>query len=412
MIIDSHAYCFEAADSPRGYASVEDHLRWVQAGQAGHYQPAFRLRDRAPGSSDVLAPEGAKGLSPVPDVNLRIDHEAGRVVWTVDGEDYTKHYYPPNLRNCEFTPQSLISEMDYAGVDIALLHTNPMLGRDNAYQAECVKAFPDRLLSMAAIDEWRIRNDMDAVIKELTTAINEHNLHAIKFNPNTYLVSPEPWDDGVYRPFWEAATSLNVPIFFSLGPGPGDHRGESSSEELGGYENELRILMRWMERYPDSVCSITHGFPYRAFLDGDKITLPASLWEPFQNPNLSIEVCLPVRVGDMFDFPYKEVWPTLQEMVERIGAKGLMWGTDMPFQNRHCTFRQSRDWIEKYCEFLTQDDIDLIMGGKQRCVKSYMFSFNGSHQSLHFSLNRFMHALGNARILQRTSLQVFFLGSG
>ena len=38
-------------------------------------------------------------------------------VWTVDGEDYTKHYYPPNLRSCEFTPDSLIGEMDYAGID-------------------------------------------------------------------------------------------------------------------------------------------------------------------------------------------------------------------------------------------------------------------------------------------------------
>jgi hypothetical protein len=35
----------------------------------------------------------------------------------------------------------------------------------------------------------------------------------------------------------------------------------------------------------------------------------------------------------------------------------------MPFQNRHCTYRQSRDHIEKYCDFLNQDDLDLIMGG-------------------------------------------------
>ena len=31
MIIDSHAYCFEPLDSPRGYASGEEHLRWAQA---------------------------------------------------------------------------------------------------------------------------------------------------------------------------------------------------------------------------------------------------------------------------------------------------------------------------------------------------------------------------------------------
>jgi hypothetical protein len=39
-----------------------------------------------------------------------------------------------------------------------------------------------------------------------------------------------------------------------------------------------------------------------------------------------------------------------------------MWGTDMPFQNRFCTYRQSRDWIEKYCTFLTPGDLSAIMG--------------------------------------------------
>ena len=363
MIIDSHAYCFEAADSLPGYDSVAEHLRWVQAGQAGHYQPAFRVRDRAPASSEALAPDGSAVLSNLPDVDFRLDHAAGRVVWTVDGEDYTKHYYPPNLRNCELTPDSLIGEMDYAGVDMALLHTNPMLGRSGAYLAECVRRFPDRLRAMAPVDEWRIHDDSEAVVRELEAAITKHGLHAIKFNANGYMVSPDPWDDGPYRSFWEAATSLKVPIFFSLGMGPGVQKWDASRNLQEGYVNELRILMRWMERYPDNLCSITHGFPYRSFLDGDRITLPEAVWEPFQNPNLSIEVCFPVRIGDMFDFPYREVPPTIEEMARRIGADHLLWGTDMPFQNRHCTYRQSRDHIESYCTFLTREELDLIMGG-------------------------------------------------
>ena len=363
MIIDSHAYCFEAADSLMGYDSVDEHLQWVQAGQAGHYQPAFSTRDKSIGSSDVLAPEGTDDLSSLPDVNFRIDHAAGRVVWTVDGKDYTKHYYPPNLQGCAFGPDSLISEMDYAGVDVSLLHTNPMLGRSSAYQAECIKRFPGRFLSMAPVDEWRIRDETDAVIRELELSIKKFGLHAIKFNANGYKVSRESWDDGFYRPFWEAATSFNVPIFFSLSMGPGSKSWVASDEARNGYLNEIRILMRWMERYPDAICSITHGFPYRSFIDSDAIKLPEEIYEPFQNPNLSIEVSFPVRIGDMFDFPYPQVSPTIQEMVERIGADHLMWGTDMPFQNRHCTYRQSRDHIEKYCDFLNQEEIDLIMGG-------------------------------------------------
>ena len=99
MIIDSHAYCFEPADSPRGYANSQEHLRWVQKAQAGHHQPAFRLRDRVEGPSDVLDSKGGGSLDTLPDVNFRIDHSAGRVLWDYRGETYTKHFYPPNLRN-------------------------------------------------------------------------------------------------------------------------------------------------------------------------------------------------------------------------------------------------------------------------------------------------------------------------
>ena len=93
------------------------------------------------------------------------------------------------------------------------------------------------------------------------------------------------------------------------------------------------------------------------------LVLPDEVWEPFRGKNCNMEVCFPVRLGDVFDFPYREVWPVLESMVEHIGADHLLWGTDMPFQNRFCTYRQSRQWIEKYCEFLTAADRAAIMGG-------------------------------------------------
>ena len=153
-------------------------------------------------------------------------------------------------------------------------------------------------------------------------------------------------------------------MFFTLGSGPSDMTCNQTGEQgRQGYIDELRILMRWMERYPDTVCSLTHGFPWRAFLQGDHLVVPDEIWEPFSSPTCNIEVCFPVRLGDLFDFPYREVWPMLEEMLERVGADHLLWGTDMPFQNRFCTYRQSRDWIEKYCDFLSEADRTAIMGG-------------------------------------------------
>ena len=367
MIFDSHVYCFEPADSPAGYTSGEEHLKWVQASHASHHQPAFRIRDRAPGVSEVLDPDGMCDLSNLPEVNFRIDHARGRVEWNYNGEEYTKHFFPPNLRDGEFTAMSLNCEMDYAGVDMALLHTDPMLGRGDGYSAflgEIVGRFPDRLRSMAPVDEHRIAAAPDEVVAQLGRAIEEHGLHAIKFCTSlAYMAGAEPWDDGRYRPFWEAATSLKIPVFFTLGSGVAEFGGKASKEEeQEGYLGDLRVLMRWMERYPNTICSLTHGFPYRLFLEGDRIALPEEVWEPFRGSNCNMEVCFPVRLGDLFDFPYREVWPTLEEMVARIGADHLLWGTDMPFQNRFCTYRQSRRWIEEYCAFLSSDDRAAIMG--------------------------------------------------
>jgi predicted TIM-barrel fold metal-dependent hydrolase len=304
-------------------------------------------------------------LDRLPNVDFRPDHQRGRVVWTVDGEDYTKQFFPPNLTGLAYPPHSLIAEMDYAGVDMALLHTDPMLGRDSAYLGECVRQYPGRLTSMAPVDEWRIKDETEAVIGELEHAINDLGLHAIKFIPQlAYRVSPAPWDDGYFRPFWEAATRLNVPVFFTLGTGPAALHGNASpDQQRQRYLEELAILMRWMARYPDTPCSLTHGFPYRLFLEGDRLLFPDVVWEPFRAGNCHLEVCFPIRLGDLFDFPYREVWPALEQMVKEIGAERLLWGTDMPFQNRFCTYRQSRRWIEQYCAFLGQDELAALMGG-------------------------------------------------
>ena len=61
--------------------------------------------------------------------------------------------------------------------------------------------------------------------------------------------------------------------------------------------------------------------------------------------------------------PYRACLPVLEAMVEHIGADRLMWGTDMPFQNRFCTYRQSREYIEQYAGFLSGEQLGAIMGG-------------------------------------------------
>jgi hypothetical protein len=52
---------------------------------------------------------------------------------------------------------------------------------------------------------------------------------------------------------------------------------------------------------------------------------------------------------------------THQAMLDHVGAPNLLWGTDMPFQNRFCAHRQSRRWIET-CGLLDGSELDDVMG--------------------------------------------------
>ena len=164
MIVDSHVYTFRAPDHLAGHPTVAEHMKLWQWGYAFHHQPAYRTRDRAPGNSLLL-------MDPTPDDplrlatnrNFRVDRTTNRLVWTVDGDDYTKQYHPPNVM--EFSAGACIAEMDYAGIDWALIHVDAALEKDAAFLASCVRAYPDRLRSMAPVDEFLIPTDPDAAIR-------------------------------------------------------------------------------------------------------------------------------------------------------------------------------------------------------------------------------------------------------
>jgi predicted TIM-barrel fold metal-dependent hydrolase len=359
MIVDSHVYCFRAPDHTAGHPTVADHMKLWQWGYALHHQPAYRTRDRAPGNSLVLldpAPDDPLRLAT--DKNFRVDHTTNRLVWTMDGDEYTKQYLPPNV--VEYSAGQIIAEMDYAGIDWALMHVDNGLEKDPAFLGACVRAYPDRLRSMAPIDEWEIPVHPDKAIRQATEAIQVHGLHALKIIPEyAYRIAgSQSFDEPAWRPFWDAVTKLGVPIFFSLGSSPG------STDDRQGFIDELWVLRRWLDRYPDVVASVTHGFPWRAFVEGDRFVLPATMWEPFKGSSLAMEVSFPIRIGDWFDYPWRESWPALAAMVENIGPDRLLWGTDMPFQNRFCTYRQSHEYIERHCQaILSGADLEKVMGG-------------------------------------------------
>ena len=360
-------YCFPPVDSRAGYSTVEEKMRMTQSELGGHSQPVWRVRDRVPADNNTLINPQTDELN---DVEW-IRHN-GQLAWKYQGETYTKQHTPPMLHNLESPPELMIAEMDYAGIDMGLMHTYPTLGEGdylNSFLRDAVGRFPDRLMRLVRIPEASIPNDIDSAIEQLERELNSGQRIGLQFIPGFWYEPTgeilqghsEPWDDGLLRPFWQAVAKMNIPVFFTLIGGRGTKiHNRSWSED---YIQEQRTLKYWIERYPTNPAVITHGLPWRIFMDGDIINLPQSIWEVFEAPTCYLQLLIPIQMGGRWEYPWKEADPVIKECVNRIGADRLMYGTDMPMVARFATYRQTIDQFRVHCDFLNKSQKEDILGG-------------------------------------------------
>lgn len=367
MLIDCHMYCFPPVDSRAGYPTVEEKMGMAQSELGGHSQPVWRVRDRVPADNGTLIDPKTGELRDVEWTRYN-----GQLAWTYQGETYTKQHTPPMLHNLECPPELMIAEMDYAGVDMGLMHTYPTLGEDNflnSFLRDAVGQYPDRLMRLVRITEAAVPADIDEAIQKLENEVNTGVRIGLQFIPGFWYEPTggvlqghsEPWDDGLLRPFWQAVAAMNLPVFFTLIGGRGSRLHDRSWSE--DYIQEQGVLRTWMDRYPDNPAVITHGLPWRIYREGAEINLPESIWEVFESPTCYLQLLIPIQMGGRWEYPWKEAEPVVRECVDRVGADRLMYGTDMPMVARFCTYRQTIDQFRVHCDFLTEGERQDILGG-------------------------------------------------
>lgn len=362
MIFDGHAYCFPDVRGDLGFPSADAQRIHVQKAIANHHVQPWRARDHAPGSTaPLLDLEKWPGDDAARAVNFR-PTRYGRYEWAVDGEDWVKQYFPPSITDMAYPAQSLIAEMDYANVSGALLHRNPYLGIGNGFIADCVRQYPDRLYGLAHVPEWRVADEPESSAAEVRGAVDA-GLSGLQFlSSQLHLYGKDAdWAGDRYSSFWDSVANMGIPVFFSLNVN--EPKREPRTEH---YLAELARLLRWMERYPDVNVVLTHGFSWSLFIVDGAIKLPEAVWEPFENPRLSLQLLFAIGLGGMWDFPLPQVRPVLEDALRRIGAGRIIWGTDMPIVMRHWTYQQNIDFIVDYCDFLSDEDRRMIMGGATR----------------------------------------------
>jgi predicted TIM-barrel fold metal-dependent hydrolase len=167
------------------------------------------------------------------------------------------------------------------------------------------------------------------------------------------------WSAEGFSPFWDAFATLDVPLF--LTPSYSSLVGD----ELEPFLDGLRVIGRWMDRYPGVPVVLTHGLGWRSFMQGDRLAIPDEVYEaaPTDNPDFHLQVLFAIFLGGLWEYPMLEVRPTMEELVRRFGVERIQWGTDIPMVMRFYTYRQNLTHIRRVSDFLSPSEVGLITGG-------------------------------------------------
>ncbi len=352
MIIDSHAHAFPSMGSSSGHRDTQEHMRWVQHSMRFHHQPVRRVDDNSIFRGQTLYDGIDPTLNGLTDVNYR-GGDYGKFIWTVDGTDYSQQYLPPTLTNLAAPPELMVAQMDYAGVDKAVLQTGHAYGRLNRYLANAVRKFPHYFWGLAMVDEWKA--DHTSQIRTLDRAIDELGLHGLWFQSSNLRLHnrTETIDHPAFYPFWDHVREKGIPVYWMV---------SSIEPSREAFMAEHAAFDRWIQRYPEIPVMYTHGLPLSRFMEDRKISIPEEAWKPLDSPNVMIEILIPIFQGGIWEYPYVEGQPIVREYYERFGPDKLAWGSDMPNVERNCTYRQSLDYLRIHYDFIRPEDMAKICG--------------------------------------------------
>ena len=272
----------------------------------------------------------------------------GRVRWG----DETIQLLPPFNEETSFPAVTLLAQMDWAGVERAVLLQGPFYGEANAYIASAVERFPDRFIGAFAPDPGA-----PAVRHHYKQCVEDYGLRIVKLELTeptglTGRYSDLRLDAPEHRWLFEAAEKDGLVVTLDLG-------------KIGSRAYQTDAVAKIAERHPDLSIVIAHLAQPPIGACGD--ALPNEKWQEQIllgcKPNVFFDLsALPAYAPDYDEYPYAAARTYIKRAVELIGAQKIMWGTDVPGLLTSGSYRQLLNYVRLHCEFLSEAEMALVLG--------------------------------------------------
>jgi predicted TIM-barrel fold metal-dependent hydrolase len=360
MIIDCHAHVFAHWTGLSGHPTGEIHKRYLQKVVTRTVASAFRTRDGARVETKALYRADDAGWSGLADVDFRVGR-FGRLEFTHAGETCAIQYMPVGMQELVAPPELMLAQMMNAGVDHCLLQAGGGYGAMTAMNASAQQQYPQRMTGLMHVDEAMA--GQPAQLAEIDHAFRVQNLRGLYFNVDSLSRHGFPWplDAPAMEAFWDKLARLGVVLCLELGSGP--------SYDKAGYMSHIEALGRVLGRYPALRVHLAMSPPVAFFAKNGRYEFPEQVLRVYRHGPLVLEVVFPITYGGIWDYPYPEAQTLIADLRDQLGADRLVWGSDMPNVERFCTYKQSLDYVRRYCRFLAAREKDLILG--ETCARFY-----------------------------------------
>lgn len=352
LVIDSHVHTFPYLGGASGFPTIEEHMNMFQRGLYFAVNPTRRRRDNSVVPGQTLWNGEGAGPEGLADVGLRIGR-CGQIDWSTAGEGLYLQYFAPSLENQASSPEYMVAEMNYAGVDVAVLQNAPMYGVLNDFFADCLRKYPKRFIGLGHV--WEASAHTDEQLSELDRCANALGLGGIFYSMMGFWMGGyrDNLDDAKYRPFWEEIRRLQMVVFWDAN-GFGSNTAES-------YSDQLHRICQVHERHAGIAGVLVQAFPLSFYGREGRYVLPDAAYTLGELPGFCFELAYPISNGREWEYPYPETWPFIHQLYDHFGPERLVWGSDMPNVLRFCTYGQSHQFL-RHCNFLSDQDLGLILG--------------------------------------------------
>ncbi len=261
---------------------------------------------------------------------------------------------PPFNEATTFPAEALLAQMDWAGVERAVLLQGPFYGEANAYVASAVERFPNRFVGAFAPDP--LARDARQAYKQ---CVEDYGLRILKFELTeptglTGLYPDLRLDAPAFGWIFEAAERDGLVVTLDLG-------------KIGRRAYQTEAVAALAEGHPDLTFVIAHlAQPPIGEGEVDDTELDDKWREQIllgRRENVYFDLsALPAYSPDFDEYPYVAARMYLKRAAELIGAEKIMWGTDAPGLLTSGTYRQLLSYVQRHCDFLSEAEMADVLG--------------------------------------------------